>query len=217
MSLRLPILAFLILSLPLFSHAQSLGDVARAVRAERQSSGTAHAKVITNDDISESNPGHEVEPKDAAATDVAAKEGDATSKPAADKQDASATADPADKKDGERKKTAQAGAEDEKGLEVQERTNEINKQYIDRIAHVRERINAAQQDLAKLQRDQIESTNDFRRSVGTAPTISEYQAQQRAFNEQIEDHRKLLTDLNSQLEDAREAARHAGVPHATDY
>ena len=216
MSFRLPVLAFLILSLPLFSHAQSLGDVARAVRAEKQNSGLPHAKVITNDDISEPAPSREAEPKDAAVPDVAAKEGDAAAKPATDKQDAPAAAEPADKKNGERKKTAQAGAEDKKELEVQERTNEINKQYTDRIAKLRERINAARQELAKLQRDQIESTNDFRRSVGTAPSVPEYQAQQREFDEQIENHRKLITDLNSQLEDAREAARHAGVPHATD-
>jgi len=50
-----------------------------------------------------------------------------------------------------------------------------------------------------------------------SPTYSEYESQQREFNTQIEAQKSLITSLNSQLDDAREAARHAGVPHATDY
>ncbi len=45
MSLRwLRILAFLILAFSISSHAQSLGEVARQLRAERQQSGASHLK-----------------------------------------------------------------------------------------------------------------------------------------------------------------------------
>jgi hypothetical protein len=71
--------------------------------------------------------------------------------------------------------------------------------------------------LAKLQSDQINSTNEFKRTAGMSPTLNEYEAQQREFIEHIEAQKTLITSLNGQLEDAREAARHAGVPHASDY
>ena len=77
-------------------------------------------------------------------------------------------------------------------------------------------INTAQMELAKLQRDQVESTNDFKRSAGTSPNIATYEEQQRMFNEQIEAQHNLIDNLKAQLEDAQEAARHAGVPHAYD-
>lgn len=227
MSFRLPVLAFLILSIPLVSRAQSLGDVARAARAEKQTSGIPHARVITNDDISEPAVAHDTEARqDASAEESPAKEGDTAAKPAAatdkvdtaaGKQDDAAGAEPAKKKSVTPAKTAQPSNAEQKEIELQQRTDEINKQYTDRITSLHDRINVAQAELAKLQRDQIESANDFRRTVGTAPSIPEYEAQQRTFNDQIEAHRKQVAELNSELEDAREAARHAGVPHASDY
>jgi hypothetical protein len=40
--------------------------------------------------------------------------------------------------------------------------------------------------------------------------------QQQSFNEQIKTQTDLITSLSSQLDDAKEAARHAGVPNASD-
>ena len=39
----------------------------------------------------------------------------------------------------------------------------------------------------------------------------------RFIDEQLEAERNRIVTLNSQLDDAHEAARHAGVPHAYDY
>lgn len=218
MKLRLPVLALLMLSYPLFCHAQSLGDVAREVRVEKQKSGAPHAKVITNDDLvapasQEKATAAENDASSAADADAAAK--DATAKPGeAGKQEGpDATSKPG-------KKNAKKSAEkerEEQEAETQKRSDEINKRYTDRITTLHEKINEAQLLLAKLQSQQVESTNEFRRTAAMAPTYSEYESQQRDFNERIAAQKELITSLNAQLEDAREAARHAGVPHALDY
>jgi hypothetical protein len=209
MSLRcLRIPALLVLALPLFAHAQSLGDAARQLRSERQQSGASHPKVYTNDDLA--RPSSEASPAESAAesNDQSSKDGEKGA--------------PAE---GSGSKTAAAGksnsspekARAERELEIEKRTQEINKQYLDKIAAIRTQIAAAQAEGARLQRDQVESTNQFQRTSGTAPSIPEYQEQQRMFSQQIEAQRNLIVSLNSQLEDAQESARHAGVPHATDY
>jgi len=51
MRLDLPVLTLLVLSLPLCARAQSLGDVARETREERQQSGVHATRVVTNDDL----------------------------------------------------------------------------------------------------------------------------------------------------------------------
>jgi hypothetical protein len=207
MSLRCPRnLALLVLAFSISSHAQSLGDVARQLRAERQEQGTPRAKVITNDDIESTEPAPSVS-KGAfqdETKDEIKKEGDEKA-PAASVTNKNAKA----KNDPAKEREAQLA-------DTQRRTDEINKRYLDRIAAVRMQINTAQMELARLQRDQVESTNDFKRTVGTSPNIATYEEQQRMFNEQIETHHNLIDSLKSQLEDAQEAARHAGVPHAYD-
>jgi hypothetical protein len=213
MSVRwLRILVLLIPTCAISSHAQSLGEVARQARAERQQSGV-HTKVITNEDIA--SPATAPAPAKNASP---AKDGDGNGQ-----TEASAN--------GSGKSNSGAGSAQAKGvkapdtpekqreareLEMQQRTQEINKQYLDRIAALREKINDAQKEMAKLQRDQVESTIEFQRSVGSSPSIVEYQRQQSLFNEQIAAQRSSIVDLNSQLEDAQESARHAGVPHPTD-
>lgn len=207
MNLRdLRILALLILAFPLSSYAQSLGDVARQLRSQRQQSGLSHAKVITNDDI-ESHTGKHAAKDATESGPGSGKQGEETAANSAEgakpKAKASAKEDPAKEREA-------------RELETDKRSEEINKVYRDRIAAIRAQIITAQQEQAKLQRDQVESTNDFQRSYGTSPNIGTYEAQQRMFNEQIEAHRTSLSGLNSQLEDAEESARHAGVPHASD-
>ncbi len=200
MNLRyLCIPAFLILAFSIPSPAQSLGDVARQLRAEEQKCGSPHPNVITNDDIASSEPAP------------------APTKKTENKGEETATANSAKGT----KSSANAGKDATKERESQElatdqRSEEINKEYLDRIASIRTQINTAQQELAKLQLDQVESTNDFQRTLGTSPTPGEYAEQQHVFSGQIQSHRDLINNLNSQLEDAKEAARHAGVPHATD-
>lgn len=222
MNLRLPVLALLLLSYPLFSHAQSLGDVAREVREEKQKSGSPRAKVITNDDLEAPAPAEEViaPEKDASAAGPAVK--DAAPKDAADatkpqtesKQEADAKPEPRKAQNVKRDPDKERELRE---IETQKRSDELNKRYTDRITDIHEQINAAQMQLAKLQSQQIFNTNEFKRTAGMSPTLNEYEAQQREFIEQIEAQKTLITSLNSQLEDAREAARHAGVPHASDY
>ncbi len=208
MKLRyLRISALMILAFPLACYAQSLGDVARELRSERQQSGTPPAKVITNDDIVSRVPGkkagkNKTEKEDAAeANSAAGAESAGEAEPA--KSAAKTAPDPAKEREA-------------RELELDKRSEELNKVYRDRIAAIRAQIGAAQQDLARLERDQVESSNDFQRSAGTAPSIGTYEAQQRFFNEQIATQRNAIITLNSQMEDAQEAARHAGVPHASE-
>jgi hypothetical protein len=213
MSLRyLHILVLLAIALPISASAQSLGDLARQVRAERQKSGDVQPRVITNDDIERSKPS-------AAPVEEATAEADSGTDQdhKASGSDAQAASPAAATGGKEAKKAAKDGKKlEEQELQADKRTDEINKRYLDRIAAIRAQISTAQKELARLQRDQIESTNSFERNVGTFPTIPEYQQQQRVFTEQIETTRNSITALNSQLEDAQEAARHAGVPHAFD-
>jgi chromosome segregation ATPase len=227
MNLRLPFLALLIFSASLVVHAQSLGDVAREVRAEKQQSGAPHSKVITNDDIATSanapqSAEKEAPPADATITvaptkDAATKE---TTKPAAiegARNETEAKAEPAKEKRIEAKKEDPEKERELREAETRKRSDEINKSYTDRITKIHDQISTAQLLLAKLQAQQIDSTNEFKRTAGMAPTLNEYESQQREFAAQIEIQKSLITSLNSQLDDAREAARHAGVPHALDY
>ncbi len=62
---------------------------------------------------------------------------------------------------------------EEQELEIEKRTEEINQEYLDRIAAIRTQISTAQQELAKLQRDQVESTNEFQRTLGSSPNIAD--------------------------------------------
>ena len=224
--MKLRLLLLLIVSVPLVSHAQSLGDVARDIRAEKEKNSTAHARVITNDDISTPPPVEEAKPESTEA-DASAK--GATKKDTPDKDAATKDSTKADKNPGEeqpaeaaKEKAAKAAKDSEKERlqrekELQKSTEEINKRYIDRITVIRDQINTAKLQLAKLTAEEIEYTNQFHRYSGTNPTILDYQQHEREINDQMEAQRTLITTLGSQLEDAKEAARHAGVPHATDY
>jgi len=213
MSLRcLRIPALLILALPLFAQTQSLGDLARQFRTEQQQSGASHPKVYTNDDLATSSQ----EAAPAESNDQSSKEGEqgAMAEPTTTGagKAAGSEAAPAAKS-----KLSPEKAREARELEIDKRTQEINQHYLDKISAIRKQIDAARQEIARLQRDQVESTNQFQRSSGTTPSIPEYQEQQRLFNEQIAAQRNSIDSLNSQLEDAQESARHAGVPHATDY
>jgi len=228
MNLRLPVLALLILSASPVVHAQSLGDVAREVRAEKRQSGAPHAKVITNDDIATPAEAPQSMDKQEPPADATAKDG--PTKDAATKDDVAkaaaiegarnetdAKAEPAKEKRIEAKKIDPEKEREAREAETRKRSDEINKSYIDRIAKLHDQIGTAQLLLAKLQAQQVDSTNEFRRTAGMAPTLNEYESQQREFSAQIEVQKSLITSLNSQLDDSREAARHAGVPHALDY
>ena len=181
---RLCLTALLVFATGLFAQQsanQSLGDVARKLRT-----GHGSRKVYTNDDLAGSAKDDADEQPGAAAS------AKAVSAPAGD----AAAKDEAAKKE-----------EDE----LQKRTDEINKQYTDKIAGIKTQIATTKQDLERLQRDQIESTNQYRSSNQTSPSIYEYQEQQRQIQQQMESDRNQIASLNAQLEDAQEAARHAGV------
>ena len=172
---------------------QSLGDVARQQRAERHG-GPSSRKVYTNDDLGPS------------AAEVQAKPAEGDEQPS--QAEPASTVQSADAGASEKDETAK------KEAELQKRTQEVNQQYTDKILDIRAKIAAAKKELEKAQHDQIESTNQFRTTNGISPSIYEYQEQQRGFQQQIETQKALITSLSAQLEDAQEAARHAGVPHS---
>jgi hypothetical protein len=215
-SLRyLRVLALLIVAFSISSYAQSLGDVARQLRAERQRSKVPHARVITNDDIASSE--HDSALPNEASQDGAGKEGEVAAPAANQTTDTdAATGEPRNGKTGDKARKDPVNEREAQEIETQKRTQEINQRYLERIAAIRAQIKTAQQEMAKLQRDQVESTNEFRQTLGVSPNPATYEQQQRILTEQMEAHRDLIHSLNSQLEDAEESARHAGVPHASD-
>ncbi|MDR3764829.1 MAG: hypothetical protein P4M01_12110 [Acidobacteriota bacterium] len=202
-------LMLLLLAAPLWAQqSTSLGDAARDERAAHQSTPRAQ-HVYTNDDLQRETPtvpavAESADSKDAAAQPAAdaAKEGaakDAAASPAA------ATAKPEVKT-----KTAEELRE-EREKEYEKRNREINKTYTDRIQKLREQMNTARLQLAKLATAKAQNMEDFRRSVGTNPSIPDYNAQQHEYDAQISAQKDLISSLNAELEDAMEAARHAGV------
>jgi hypothetical protein len=212
------IFALLIFAFSSFSYAQSLGEFARQARAERERNPIARSRVITNDDITSDEPtaGLTKDGLDGTSKDAVRNDGKEPA-PAEGSDVAEAGADKLkDGKDVSKAGRASAKERETEEAEIQKRTNEINRQYVDRVAALREKINTAQLDLAKFQRDQMESTNEFRRTLGVSPNPGTYDQQQRFFIEQITTQRGLINSLNSQLEDALESARHAGVPHVYD-
>ena len=218
MSLRcLRILILPILAFSVSSYAQSLADVARQTRAEMLQNGGSHVKVYTNDDLVSPKPAPTASTN--ASAEKAGKDGDESAQAGSS---ASGATPGTESTAGTGKNSGQPGNDAtgehaEKELKEQQRTDAINQQYLDKIAKIRNQIEAAQQNIAKLQQDQIESTNLFRQSAGVAPSIPEYEQQMRFLDEQIAAQRDLIVSLKSQLDDAQEAAHHAGVPHAYDY
>ncbi len=196
---RLCLSAVLVMATGLFAQEsadQPLGDVARQTRAEREQSGSRR-KVYTNDDFA--GP---------AQADSVADSADSDEKPSQGEPAASAkAAEPGAAAPDPKAKDGGAKKEDE----LQKRTQEMNKQYTDKVGDIQTQIATAKQDLERLQRDQVESTNQYRSSSGTLPSPYEYEEQQRQLQQQMENQRNAISGLNSKLEDAQEAARHAGV------
>lgn len=211
----LPVFALFIVAFSLSSHAQSLGDVARQVRAERQKNNVPHARTITNEDIAD--PERDSSQTKEASQEVSKDEGEAVPATADPTTGAEAvTAEPKTGKSNGKAKLDPAKEREAREAETQKRTKEINQHYLDRIAAVRAQINTAQLELMKLQKDRMDSTNAYQQTLGVSPPPYAYEQQQRALIEQMEAHRELILSLNSQLEDAEESARHAGVPHPSD-
>jgi hypothetical protein len=217
--LRLFLIATIVLAcLPLAMRAQTVAEVARESRAEREQQST-HPKVITNEDLEQPKP---APPPAAAEDDSDAATGTDTPAAATDGAEAAqAKTDDAEPKTVVKPKAVVKHKAAEKAKEPESDPDagakEINKGYIDQINLLHSQISDVRADIARLQRDQMESTTQFRRSNGMAPTAAEYDEQQRVFAEQIAAKEKQIPELETQLEDTKEAARHAGVPHATDY
>jgi hypothetical protein len=182
------IVCVLVLSLvPLAVQAQSLGEVARQLRAERQQSGVRQGKVYTNEDLE--TPREMAEP--ATAPEEAA--------PAATAK----AEEPAKGEAKEKKKTLEE--------EMKERDEELKQRYGKLLGDLRADIAKTEKELKKLQHDKVISTNQFRASNLTSPNVHEYEAQQRMFDEQIDAANRKLEQLRTHLQDAQEEARHAGV------
>lgn len=80
----------------------------------------------------------------------------------------------------------------------------VRENYVDRIESLRDKVNAAQLELGKLEGERLDASNDFTRANAPNFNFAHYEAQMRSLNNQIEAERSL------------KAARHAGIPHATD-
>jgi hypothetical protein len=207
------------MSFPAFSYAQSLGDVARQSRAEEHNSGAPHPKVITNEDIADSAPARE-----GGGVKDPPPRNSVTKNEAAGTQSSVSAGEPESKdilrppKTGSSKRPEITAEEEAQERETQQHTDEINKYYLDRIAALRDQINSAQLDLASLQGDFENRWNMWERYPPADVHFRELQAL--GFNqhvsELIEAQRGLIAGMESELQDVQEAARHAGVPHATD-
>jgi len=196
----LPALVLLVVALPICSHAQSLGEVAREVRAERQTSGDQPTRVITNDDLAKSPPSVDEASKTAAVD---------STKPEA--------------KPAESLKKDSARDREEREAELERHADAINQRYMERIATLRGQLNDAQAELVRLKKAEIDIANEYRKEVAPDTTgyvppdaTAYYNTQMRACISAIANLNGLITSLNAQLADVQEAARHAGVPHATD-
>ena len=235
MRLDLPVLTLLVLSLPLCARAQSLGDVARETREERQQSGVHATRVVTNDDL----PKHQAaKPAPAPEKDAESSEAGSEAKSAAKSDETKSTTpgkETSAAKEGEKasakectgedcpkvaqkaaaKKTAEQEREDREN-EFQKRSDEINKTFTDRLQKLRDDLTTAQLQLTRLETQQVDNTNEFKRTAAMSPTLNEYEAQQKEFIAEIAAQKELIHSLEGQLEDAKEAAHHAGVPHASD-
>jgi len=130
-------LTLLVLSFPCFSHAQSLGEVAREARAEKQASGSEQPKVITNEDI--------VKP-------VPTQERDITKEGVEKIPEVVGTEHP------KRSSNEDLRAHE---LERQRRTNEINQRYMVRIATLRDQIKAMESQVEKLRASYEPTDNDY--------------------------------------------------------
>ena len=197
---RLAICVLMISIVPLAVYAQSLGAVARKLREERHEQGNPHLKVYTNDDLeTPAERTAEGQPQESAQPEAGSENtGKAGAKEAAGKAE---------------KKQKTLTPEEE----MEKRTAEVNKEYIGRIEKIRKEIKKNQDEVARLQHGQIKATYQFRTTNEISPSVYQYQQQMKSFGEQIKAAREKLVSLQSQLDDAQEAARHAGVPHATDY
>jgi hypothetical protein len=186
MNRHLPILALLVLSLTVPGYAQTLAEASRQARAEAQMSTGPRTRVITNEDIAEAAPAQEIDASEGApARDAATRNGVAGATPS-------------------------TAATEAQGLGTQPAPGKINKLYVDRIASLRGQINRAQLELGQLEVDRLEASSEFAR---TPPNFVRYEAQMYSFNDRIETQRGLIASLKAKLNDAREAARRAGVPH----
>lgn len=192
-------LALLMIATPVVCRAQTLGDVARDSRAQTQQSGTAPAKVITNEDLAET-------PEAQPAVDAVE----------APHQDATTPA-----KTGTKKKTpaatdhAQNPASPEKAEETPAPTahDVIEKDFKRRAAALRDQIASVQNMIAKLMGQYINRWTIPDRVP--QPDVAFREQQAMSFNQHltdlIDEQKKLLADLTTQMKSLMEDARHAGV------
>jgi hypothetical protein len=199
------ILTFFALLSSGFSYAQSLGEVAREIRAEKQTSRVQQSKVVTNEDLEKLAPTQEGD----VTNEGGAKAPGGNGKPAV-----TATTQPAMTDRGDHPKQSAMEDRNAQERERQRRTEEINQSYMYRIAMLRDQIHAVELELAKLQ-ESYETRWDFPLS-----DIPFRESKALLFNRHVDDvmeeERKLIANLKSQLAATQEEARHAGVPHATD-
>jgi Skp family chaperone for outer membrane proteins len=178
---------------------EPLGDVARELRAER--AGKPKLKVYTNEDVS--TPKQPVSKVEQASAKSNKEAGDA--EVATDEKSAKAESPKAEE---EAKVKAKDKAEEN---DPEQRARAINQRYAEKIASIREKIAKAQDEISRIQRAQFASTAAYRQSLGTGPIETVYLQEQQAMSDQLDAQRKLIETLNTQLEDTKEEARHAGV------
>ena len=213
MSLRcLRIPALLILALPLRcpnAIARRSGAPAPCRAAAKRSS---QPKVYTNDDVA--SPSSEAAPADATIQPRKAGDPGAQPIPAEGTGKASRRARPPQPAKSKPSPEQSARARE---LELDKRTQEINQDYLDKIArHTRADRRRAAGNRTASARPGGEHQSVPAHFRHQPVRIWNTRSSSACSTSRLQRSASLLVSLGSQLEDAQESARHAGVPHATD-
>lgn len=168
-------------------------------------SATPHARVITDKDIEES---HRQRTSNDTPTRRSAMriEPQKTKPPSASRQWHTSAA---------RLVNGPASKRSKPELSVQQRSEAIDRPYLKRIATLRDQVSYAKLELVKLQGGLL-GTNTQSSAASTSNYIPASEIQTSDMAGLIEAQRALITSLETQLEDALELARHAGIRRATD-
>jgi hypothetical protein len=191
----LPCLAGIFLLGTLFS--QSLADLARQERARKSREGKT-GKVFTNDDIRSSAPSPPA-PAPTAAKDIQGKPSEAPAKEAADGKDA--------------KTPAAGGKEEPKPPEDSAKKQaELEKQYRDRFAKLREALAYEEKKLDVMQRELSLMQTQYYSDPNVAMREQTFRGQINQRTQEIEQQKAAVDKSKQAISDLEEELRKKGLP-----
>jgi hypothetical protein len=168
-------------------------------------SAIPHARVITDKDIAEK---HRITKSNSTpTTHTAMRAGAQTAKPTGAFRRGHTSA--------VRLRNDPASRLNQREPSVQQRTAAIHRPYLDRITTLREQVNTAKLELVKLQGGAA-GTATYSGGAFGSNDIPASEVQTSDLTGLIQAQRALITSLETQLENAQELARHAGIRPATD-